>query len=415
MPFSATSAKVAASKASLSGNGESEAFFLRVMTEKLSLKRKRQQKDELPLASARIEFIVGFARQMSMSNPLIPKRATLTTFILRKISMTTDSYYDVTAVGNAIVDMISTVQEDFLKTHQLDKGAMTLIDRDRMQQLFDAAGTLTQQSGGSAANTIAGIASFGGRCAYIGKVAKDETGDFFRHDMKALGVDFDTEADSGNDIPTARCMIFVTPDAERTMATYLGVSTELAPDDLDAAKIRNAKVTYLEGYLFDKPLAKEAFNAASIIAHTAGKLVALTLSDPFCVDRHRQDFLSLIDGHIDILFANEHELLSLYETDNLDQAIERVGAAVSVCAITKGEKGATILFHGQKFDIPASFVPEVVDTTGAGDLFAAGFLYGFTKGMDPYQCGVYGAKAAAEVISHIGARPEIELKTLLAA
>lgn len=326
-----------------------------------------------------------------------------------------NSYYDVTAVGNAIVDMISFVEDDFLLTHGLNKGTMTLVDREQSQRLFEAAGQLTQQSGGSAANTVAGLASFGGRCAYIGKTADDETGQVFHHDMKALGIDFDTATEDANLIPTAKCMIFVTPDAERTMATYLGVSTELAPDDLDVAKIRNAKVVYLEGYLFDKELAKEAFNAASIMAHTAGKLVALTLSDPFCVHRHRQDFLSLIDGHIDILFANEQELLALYETDDWDEALEKVGQSVSVCAATQGAKGATILYHGQRFMIDASPVDKLVDTTGAGDMFAAGFLYGFTQGLTPQQCGELGARAAASIISHVGARPEIVFKTLLDA
>lgn len=326
-----------------------------------------------------------------------------------------NSYYDVTAVGNAIVDMISFVDDGFLAAHGLNKGAMTLIDLEQSKRLFDAAGQLTQQSGGSAANTIAGIASFGGRCAYIGKTANDETGQVFHHDMQAQNIDFNTKTDDELGLPTAKCMIFVTPDAERTMATYLGVSTELAPDDLDAAKIRNAQVTYLEGYLFDKELAKEAFHAASIMAHTAGKLVALTLSDPFCVDRHRDDFLALIDGHVDILFANEQELLSLYQTDNWDHALEHVGKTVSVCAATKGAKGATILFHGQRFEISANPVDNLVDTTGAGDMFAAGFLYGFTQGMSPQQCGELGARAAASIITHVGARPETPFKTLLDA
>lgn len=330
-----------------------------------------------------------------------------------------NSYYDVTAVGNAIVDMISFVDDAFLVEHGLNKGTMTLIDLEQSKRLFEAAsgldGSMTQQSGGSAANTMAGIASFGGRCSYIGKTADDETGKIFHRDMTGQGIDFNTNTDNELGLPTAKCMIFVTPDAERTMATYLGVSTELAPDDLDAAKIRNAQVTYLEGYLFDKELAKEAFHAASIMAHTAGRLVALTLSDPFCVDRHRQDFQALIDGHVDILFANEQELLSLYQTESWDDALERVGKTVSVCAATKGEKGATILFHGQRFEIAASPVDKLVDTTGAGDMFAAGFLYGFTQGMTPQQCGELGARAAASIISHVGARPEIVFKTLLDA
>ena len=323
--------------------------------------------------------------------------------------------YDVTAVGNAIVDILSAVDEQALAAQNLTKGMMTLIDRETSDRLFDAAGPVKQQSGGSAANTIAGLASFGGRCAYIGKVADDLLGQVFKHDMKVQGIDLHAPYDQTNQTPTARCMIFVTPDADRTMATYLGISTDIAPDDLDAAKIRNAKVTYLEGYLFDKELAKETFHAAAIMAHTAGRLVALTLSDPFCVGRHRADFLALVDGHIDILFANEQELLTLYETTDLEEAMTRIAASVEVCAITRGAKGATVMSNGQRFDIPAEPVAQVVDTTGAGDLFAAGFLYGFTKELDPYQCGVLGAKAAAEIISHIGARPEIQLNTLLAA
>ncbi len=327
--------------------------------------------------------------------------------------MNIDSTYDVTGVGNAIVDILSNADEKFLGDHKLSKGMMMLVDQEQSKRLFNAAGVVKQQSGGSAANTIAGIASFGGKCAFIGKVADDELGKVFRHDMTAQGIDFRTTA--GNDFPTARCMIFITPDAQRTMATYLGISTEIGPDDLDPTKIRNAKVTYLEGYLFDKPLAKDAFNAAAIMAHTAGKLVSLTLSDPFCVDRHREDFQNLVNGHIDVLFSNELELLSLYTSDNFDQALSRIADKTAICCVTRGPQGAVILFHGKKFDIPASPVAKIIDTTGAGDLFAAGFLYGFTQDMDPYQCGMLGAKAAANIIAQVGARPQTELKTLLAA
>ncbi|MDB5478276.1 MAG: pfkB carbohydrate kinase family protein [Alphaproteobacteria bacterium] len=331
-----------------------------------------------------------------------------------KDKMSKNTHYDVTAVGNAIVDMIALTDENFLAQYELTKGMMTLVDRETSQRLLEAHSGFTQQSGGSGANTIAGIASLGGKCAYIGKVANDEQGNFFRKDMEKLGVDFATSTDPESDVPTARCLSFVTPDADRTMATYLGISTEIAPDDLDAAKIRNAKVTYLEGYLFDKDLAKEAFHAASILAHTSGNLVSLTLSDPFCVGRHREDFKNLVNGHVDILFANEQEVMTLYETDNVEQAIARIGDNVDICAITHGAKGATVLFHGKKFEIPAMPVTNLVDTTGAGDLFAAGFLYGFTQDMNPYQCGLLGAKAAAEVIAQMGARPANSLKALLA-
>jgi sugar/nucleoside kinase (ribokinase family) len=330
------------------------------------------------------------------------------------VFMTDPKKYDVTAVGNAIVDILSQVNEKVLSDLQLTKGMMTLVDLEESNRLFEAMNTTQQRSGGSAANTIAGIASFGGKCAYIGKVAEDEFGKIFRHDMHALGVAFNT-APSDTDIPTARCLSFITPDADRTMITYLGTSTELAPDDLDASKITSAKVTYLEGYLFDKELAKEAFNAASIMAHTSGGQVALTLSDPFCVNRHREDFKKLVDGHIDILFCNEEELLALYQTTDINQVIAKVADNVSICAITQGAKGATIIFNGEKTIVAAEPVVKIVDTTGAGDLFAAGFLYGYTQGMDAKTCGLLGAQAAAEIISHVGARPEMHLKELLAA
>jgi sugar/nucleoside kinase (ribokinase family) len=329
--------------------------------------------------------------------------------------MKLDSTYDVTAVGNAIVDVLAPAQDAFLTAHKLEKGMMTLVSRKQSDGLFNVMGSTTQQSGGSGANTIAGIAALGGKCAFIGKVADDEMGKVFTHDMKAMGVDFRTVPGNPDDNSTARCMILITPDAERTMATYLGISTEIAPDDLDPAKIRNAKITYLEGYLFDKEMAKEAFNAAAIMAHTAGKQVALTLSDPFCVTRHRADFLNLVNGHIDLLFANEQELLTLYETDDFNAAMSRVADSVEVCAITQGAKGATILFHGTKFEIPPVPPVKLVDTTGAGDLFAAGFLYGFTHGKDPFECGNLGAKAASEIIAQVGARPAQNFKQALAA
>jgi sugar/nucleoside kinase (ribokinase family) len=327
--------------------------------------------------------------------------------------MNVNGAYDVTGVGNAIVDILANADEKFLVDHKLAKGMMTLINGAHSQSLSSAAKIIKRQSGGSAANTIAGIASFGGKCAFIGKTADDELGQAFRHDLTAQGIDFRTP--TGNAFPTARCTIFITPDAQRTMATYLGISTEITPDDLDATKISNAKVTYLEGYLFDKPAAKDAFHAAASMAHKAGKLLSLTLSDPFCVDRHRADFQKLVSGHIDILFANEMEMLSLYTSDNFEQALSRMADKTAICVVTRSEKGATILFHGKKFDIPAVPVSKVIDTTGAGDLFAAGFLYGFTQDMDPVQCGRLGAKAAANIIAQVGARPQIELKELLAA
>lgn len=323
------------------------------------------------------------------------------------------THYNVCGVGNAIVDVLFKTNEDFLKKHALAKGGMTLVDLSQSENLFSNAGMIAQQqSGGSGANTIAGIASFGGTCAFVGKVADDDMGKVFRHDMRAMGIAFDTRF--GQMYPTARCMIFVTPDAERTMATYLGISTTITKDDLDADKIRNAQVTYLEGYLFDKPQAKDAFKAATAMAHTAARKVALTLSDAFCVERHRADFRALVDGHVDILFANERELASLYETADFESALAMLPKN-KICAVTRGAKGAVILWNGERVEISAAPVAKIVDTTGAGDMFAAGFLYGLTNGRDPATCGKLGAAAAAQIIQQFGARPQTPLKELLAA
>jgi sugar/nucleoside kinase (ribokinase family) len=321
--------------------------------------------------------------------------------------------YDVCGVGNAIVDVLFKSDDDFLKKFDLPKGGMVLVDLAQSDNLFSNAGIIAQQqSGGSGANTIAGIASFGGTCAFIGKVADDDMGKVFRHDMKAMGIAFDTH--TGQMYPTARCMIFVTPDAERTMATYLGISTNITKDDLESEKIHNAKVTYLEGYLFDKPKAKEAFKAATAMAHTAARKVALTLSDVFCVERHRDDFKNLVDHHVDILFANERELTALYQTTDFESALAMLPKD-KICAVTRGAKGAIVLWNGERADIAATPVAKVVDTTGAGDMFAAGFLYGLTQGKDAATCGLLGARAAAQIIQQFGARPQTALKGLLAA
>lgn len=321
--------------------------------------------------------------------------------------------YDVLAVGNAIVDIISHETDAFLTANALAKGAMTLIDQDQSQALYDKMGTTIEQSGGSAANTVAGIASFGGKCAYIGKVADDQFGRVFNHDMKAIGVDHSTAfATCGT--PTAQCLIAVTPDGQRTMSTYLGISTEISPQDLDETKIRDAKVVYLEGYLFDKPSAKQAFQSAAEIAHDAGRQVALTLSDGFCVERHREAFRDLVANHVDILFANEQELMALYETNHFEDAITLVENDCSIVAVTRGEKGSVILWDGQEHTIDAQPVDQVIDTTGAGDLYAAGFLYGYTQEKSATECGRLGSIAAAEVISHMGARPEKQLADLAA-
>jgi sugar/nucleoside kinase (ribokinase family) len=325
----------------------------------------------------------------------------------------TSATYDVIGVGNAIVDVLSPTEDDFLTRHGLDKGMMTLIDTDQAAALYDAMGPGIEVSGGSAANTLAGIASFGGNGAYLGKVRNDTLGGVFSHDIKAIGVDYRTPP-ATDGATTARCLIFVTPDAQRTMQTYLGISVELGPDDIDEGAIRDSQITYLEGYLFDPPAAKQAFVKAAEIAHAAGRKVALTLSDPFCVDRHRAEFMHLISGHVDIVFANEEETKSLFEVDNFDTALQQIRGHCEIAALTRSEKGAVIVAGGDIHVVDAAPVDRVIDTTGAGDLFAAGFLYGLTNGRTLVDCGRIGGLAAAEIISHYGARPEVSLAKLLA-
>lgn len=323
-----------------------------------------------------------------------------------------DPMFDVCGVGNAIVDVLAQSDERFLTRHQLNKGTMTLVDEKRAHELYAAMGPAMEVSGGSAANTMVGIASLGGRAAFIGKVKSDQLGEVFNHDIRAAGVDFRARPANGG-ASTARCLIFVTPDAQRTMQTFLGISTELSSDDIDPEAIGGAQITYLEGYLFDLPPAKQAFVKAAELAHAAGRKVALTLSDPFCVDRHRAAFRHLIEGHIDILFANEAEILSLYQAKTFDDALQQVRGHCDVAALTRSEKGAVIASKREVHVIDADKVPKVVDTTGAGDLFAAGFLYGITHGKDLAAAGRIGAICAAEVISHYGARPEASLADLV--
>lgn len=321
--------------------------------------------------------------------------------------------YQVVGIGNAIVDVLSQTDDAFLGAQDLPKGTMTLIDAARAEELYGAMGPAVEVSGGSAANTLAGVAALGGQGAFIGKVRNDQLGGIFRHDIRATGVSFRTPA-ATEGAPTARCLIFVTEDAQRTMATYLGASVELGPDDLDAALIAGARITYLEGYLWDAPAAKEAFLAAARQAHEAGGKVALSLSDPFCVDRHRDSFVELIGGHVDILFANEHEIRSLFQVETFDRALQAVRGHCEIAALTRSERGAVILAGEEVHVVDAEPISRVVDTTGAGDLFAAGFLYGYTQGRPLYDCGRIGAVAAAEVISHFGARPEAPLDRLVA-
>ncbi|MEE8506168.1 MAG: adenosine kinase [Kiloniellales bacterium] len=325
-----------------------------------------------------------------------------------------DQPIDVLGIGNAIVDVLTHAEDSFLAAQGLAKGAMTLIDGRRAEELYSLMGPGVEVSGGSAANTLVGVASLGGRGAFIGKVRNDQLGGIFRHDIRAAGVTFDTPAATDGP-PTARCLIFVTPDAQRTMGTYLGASVELGPEDVDASVIRAAKVTYLEGYLWDAPAAKEAFLDAALVAHAAEKKVALSLSDPFCVERHRESFVELIGGHVDLLFANEVEICSLFQVENFDEALQMTRDHCEVAALTRSEKGSVILSDSEVHVVDAAPVARVVDTTGAGDLYAAGFLYGYTQGRNLYDCGRIGAAAAAEVISHFGARPETPLAELTAA
>ena len=320
--------------------------------------------------------------------------------------------YDVVGVGNALVDMIAMVDDAFLQSNNMIKGSMALIETDRALELTDAVGQSTRTSGGSGANTLAGIASLGGDVAFIGKVANDELGREFAGDMTTVGVDFRSGTPDG-DAPTGRCIIAVTPDAQRTMNTFLGISTQLSSDDLDPQVIGAGAVLYLEGYLFDRDEAKAAFKRAASIAHDHGRVVSLTLSDSFCVDRHRADFQALIRDDIDVLFANEDELKSLYEVNEFDDAIELLRRDCHIAAVTRSEKGSVIVTRDDVHAVPAAPVEKVVDTTGAGDLFAAGFLRGLTQGKDLTTCARIGAIAAAEVISHVGPRPLVPLVTLL--
>jgi sugar/nucleoside kinase (ribokinase family) len=320
--------------------------------------------------------------------------------------------FDVVGIGNALVDVIAHAADTFLVEHALTKGSMELIDTDRAVHLYRALGTAVEMSGGSAANTMCGVASLGGRAAYIGKVSDDDLGNVFGHDLNALGVSFRRGAPAA-DTPTGRCIIVVTPDAQRTMNTYLGVSSLLSSDDLDEVAIADGAVLYMEGYLFDRDDAKKAFRRAAGVAHEAGRKVSLTLSDSFCVDRHRQDFAALVRDEVDILFGNSDELCSLYELDSLDQAIARVRSECELAAITAGKEGSFIVSADDVVEVPAEPVARVLDTTGAGDLYAAGFLYGYTRDLPLAECGRIGSIAAAEVISHVGPRPLVELRTLL--
>ena len=322
------------------------------------------------------------------------------------------SKIDVLCIGNAIVDILARTNDAFLETNGIIKGAMNLIDGDRAELLYSRMGPATEMSGGSAGNTAAGVASLGGKAAYFGKVATDHLGQVFAHDIRAQGVAFDTKPlEQGS--PTARSMIFVTPDGERSMNTFLGACVELGPEDVESSKVVDSQVTYFEGYLWDPPRAKDAILLSAKIAHENQRKVAMTLSDPFCVDRYRGEFLQLMRSKtVDIVFANEDEAKSLYETDSLETAIALMRMDSELSVITRSEKGAVVISGGEVLEVPAIAIDELVDTTGAGDLYASGFLFGYTNGRSLEDCARLGSLAAGQIIQQMGPRPMARLQDI---
>ncbi|WP_372781233.1 adenosine kinase [Phenylobacterium sp.] len=321
--------------------------------------------------------------------------------------------YDVAAIGNAIVDVIAPATDEFLAANNLDKGAMMLVDPAQSAALYAKMAAGVETSGGSAANTIAGLASFGGRGAFMGKVADDWHGEVFAQDMHAIGARFQNAPLVGGP-GTAISMINVTPDAQRTMCTFLGASVEFTDSDVDPAVVEAAKIVYLEGYLFDAEAARRAFAKAAALAHGADRMIALTLSDGFVVERHRAGLMGFIESQVDLLFANENEILALFQTDSFDEAVEALRPRVKLAAVTRGEAGSVILSTGERLSVKAEPVEKIVDTTGAGDQYAAGFMFGLSRGRALQQCGQFASLAAAEVISHYGPRPLVSLKDLAA-
>ncbi len=320
--------------------------------------------------------------------------------------------YQVVGIGNAMVDVLAPCEDSFLAENGIDKGIMQLTDKARGVELYGLIGPAKEISGGSAANTIAGIAHLGGKTAYVGKVKDDQLGEIFAHDLRAQGADYETPlAPKDHEAETGRCIVLVSPDGERSMNTYLGVTEFLGPDDVDEAQCADADWIYLEGYRFDGPTSVAAFDKAIAACKGAGGRISVTLSDPFCVDRHRDAFRALIKDHIDLLFCNRAEMLSMYETDDFDAALAQAASEVEIVACTDGADGAHVLSGGQRWHAPAMPV-QIVDATGAGDLFAGAFLWALTNGHDLETCGKMGCVAASEVISHIGARPEADLHAL---
>lgn len=320
--------------------------------------------------------------------------------------------FDVAAIGNAIVDVLAKVDEDFITAHTMQKGGMILIDESQAESIYSAMPPSTERSGGSAANTIAGIVSLGGSAAFIGKVKDDQLGKIFAHDLKSQGVHYTTQPTTMGS-STARCLVAVTPDAERSMATYLGATRSITKDDIDEEIIANAKVIYLEGYLWDEQHAKDAMREAVRLAVKYGREIALSLSDSFCVTRHREELLDLIAKNVDVLFANEQEIKELFRVDNIKDAVLKLSSMCKVAIITLGSSGSVIIANESAYVAEAAKDLNVVDTTGAGDLYAAGFLFGYTKGLSLDECGRIATLAASEIIQHIGARPEVRLADLL--
>jgi sugar/nucleoside kinase (ribokinase family) len=320
--------------------------------------------------------------------------------------------YDVVGLGNALVDVICRAKDQFLDEHGLVKGSMELVDLTSASRLYDSLDGAVEMSGGSAANTMCGVSALGGRAAYIGVVSGDSLGSAFAHDMRAVGVQF-KRALAPASVPTGRCVIVVTPDAERTMSTYLGASSLLKPSDIDVRTVAAGSVLYLEGYLFDRVEAKKAFRHAAGIAHRSGRLVALSLSDSFCVNRHRDDFHRLVADDVDVLFGNDAELIALFQARSVEEAISQLRGHCRIAAVTLGARGSIIVNGDAVIEVPAKHVQRVIDTTGAGDMYAAGFLRGLTSGLSLDHCGALGSLVAAEVISHVGPRPITDLGSLV--
>ncbi|MGD0393259.1 MAG: adenosine kinase [Acidimicrobiales bacterium] len=321
---------------------------------------------------------------------------------------------DVVAIGNALVDVLASASDADLEALDLVKGTMVLVDHDRSESIYAAMGPTTEASGGSAANTAAGLAALGGRVAFLGRVADDQLGQAFTHDIRSVGVAFDpvpTPAVPGKAV-TGHCLVLVTADAERTMATHLGVASDFGPVDLHDGHLSSVQVVYLEGYLWEQPSAKAAMRGAIDVAHGHDASVALTVSDPFCVEHHRAEFLQLLEGDLELLFANEEEIMSLFGAPSFDAAVEAVSETGVLAVLTRGAAGCVVVSPSGPVEVPAARVDRVVDTTGAGDLFAAGFLYGITNGLSPEESARLGGVCAAEVISHVGARPQADLRAL---